>query len=92
MTSNYEKIGVLGTGYFGQVWKVKEKRSSETYAMKQPHSCHYDQRTAQCSLQNEAEIMKHTLRWGENYYKLYIKPYGIRKIVHIFKSTPTLLR
>ena len=46
MTSNYEKIGVLGTGYFGQVWKVKEKRSSEIYAMKQPHSCHYDQRTA----------------------------------------------
>ena len=38
MTTNYEKIAVLGGGYFGKVWKVKEKRSSEIYAMKQPHS------------------------------------------------------
>ena len=68
MTSNYEKIGVLGTGHFGQVWKVKEKRSSEIYAMKQPHSCNYKLQNE--ALQNEAEIMKHSLRWGENYYKL----------------------
>ena len=34
MSSNYKKIGKLGEGYFGEVWKVRSKESSKNFAMK----------------------------------------------------------